>query len=412
MNHNLEKLEFHKILEILSNYCITSVGKNLAYNLVPSNSFEIVKSLLDETSEAVNLIYRNSTPSFYEIEDISIELKLLESKKSLSCKSLLNLKNIFQLSYELKNYFYKDFLDISEYPILSSLFNALYTNKNIVDKITSCIIDENTIVDKASDKLQLIRRNQRKLEQDIHEQLNSIIHSSRYSKYIQENIVTIRNDRFVIPVKEEYRTQIKGFIHDVSNAKSTVFIEPISVFEMNNSLNELKMEEEIEIEKILEHLSSLFIPYKDELQLDMNLIGKLDFIFAKAKYSKNINGITPKINKDKKINIKNARHPLIDKNKVVPISINLGDDFSTLVITGPNTGGKTVSLKTVGLLCTMACCGLNIPADENSSIYVFDNIFADIGDEQSIHDSLSTFSSHMINIVQTLLLVFCLILRI
>ena len=399
MNHNLEKLEFHKILEILSNHCITTVGKNLAYNLIPSNSFEIVKSLLDETSEAVNLIYRNSTPSFYEIEDISVELKLLESKKSLSCKSLLNLKNIFQLSYELKNYFNKDFLDISEYPILSSLFNALYTNKNIVDKITSCIIDENTIDDKASDKLQLIRRNQRKLEQDIHEQLNSIIHSSRYSKYIQENIVTIRNDRFVIPVKEEYRTQIKGFIHDISNAKSTVFIEPISVFEMNNSLNALKMEEEIEIEKILEHLSSLFIPYKDELQLDMNLIGKLDFIFAKTKYSKNINGITPEINKDKKINIKNARHPLIDKNKVVPISINLGDDFSTLVITGPNTGGKTVSLKTVGLLCTMACCGLNIPADENSSIYVFDNIFADIGDEQSIHDSLSTFSSHIMNIV-------------
>ena len=402
MNTNLKKLEFNKILDILSTYCITYMGKNLVMQLLPSNSIETVQSLLKETEEAVNLIYRNSTPAFYEIENIDVEIKHLESNNTLSCKSLLNFKNIFKLSQELKDYFSKDFLDISEYPILSGIFNILYSNKDIVNKITSCILDENTIDDKASSNLQAIRRKQRKLEQDIRDQLNKMIHSSNYSKYIQESIVTIRNDRFVIPVKEEYRSQIKGFIHDISNAGSTVFIEPIAVFEMNNELSRLKIDEEIEIEKILSTLTSLFFPYVEELKLDVELIGKLDFIFAKAKYSKSIKGITPTINTDKEINLINARHPLIDSNKVVPISINLGNDFSTLVITGPNTGGKTVTLKTVGLLCAMACSGLNIPADEHSSIYVFEQIFADIGDDQSISDSLSTFSSHMTNIVEIL----------
>ena len=400
MNTNFKKLEFNKILDILGSYCVTYMGKNLAMRLLPSNSIETVQTLLNETEEAVNLTYRNSAPGFYEIENIDVELKHLESNNTLSCKSLLNLKNIFKLSQELKEYFSKDFLDISEYPILSGIFNSLYSNKDIVNKITSCILDENTIDDKASSDLQSIRRKQRKLEQNIRDQLNKIIHSSSYSKYIQESIVTIRNDRFVIPVKEEYRSQIKGFIHDISNAGSTVFIEPIAVFEMNNELGRLKIDEEIEIEKILSTLTSLFFPYIEELKLDTDLIGKLDFIFAKAKYSKSIKGATPKINTNTKINLINARHPLIDSNKVVPISINLGNDFSTLVITGPNTGGKTVTLKTVGLLCVMACSGLNIPADENSSIYVFDQIFADIGDDQSISDSLSTFSSHMTNIVE------------
>ena len=264
----------------------------------------------------------------------------------------------------------------------------------------SCILDENTIDDKASKTLQSIRKKQKKLEQDIRTKLTDMLHSSTYSKYIQENIVTIRNDRFVIPVKEEYRSQIKGFVHDISNAGSTVFIEPISVFEMNNELNSLKKEEEIEIERILQELTKLFYPYVKELQLDVDIIGRLDFIFAKAKYSKFIQATIPLINSKKEIHLKNARHPFISKDKVVPISLNLGDDFSVLVITGPNTGGKTVTLKTVGLLTCMACSGLAIPCDENSSIYVFDAIFADIGDDQSISDSLSTFSSHMLNIVE------------
>lgn len=399
MNTNLEKLEFNKILKMLSSYCVTYIGKTLANNLIPSNSVQVVQNLLTETFEAVNLVYRNSTPNFYEIKNIDVELKHLESNITLSCKSILNLNLIFKQANELKNYFNKDFIDTTEYPILSNLFQSLYTNKSIVEKINACILDENTIDDKASSNLQFIRKKQRKLEQDIRNQLNNMIHSSKYSKYIQESVITIRNDRFVIPIKEEYRSQIKGFVHDISNAGSTVFMEPISVFEMNNELNGLKIEEEIEIEKILQQLTFLFVPYVDELKADINLIGKLDFIFAKAKYSKAIKGITPKISEEKQINLINARHPLIDKEKVVPISINLGNNFQTLVITGPNTGGKTVTLKTVGLLCAMACSGLNIPASENSSIYVFDNIFADIGDDQSISDSLSTFSSHMTNIV-------------
>jgi len=401
MNTNyLDKLEFNKIKEMLSNHSSTYIGKNIILSLFPSNKKEIVESNLQETEEAVNLVYRNSCPSFYEIADITTHLKSLESNLSLSAKSLLELTTIFKLSQELKDYFNKEFLNDEDYPILSNLFYRLYSNKNVVDKISSCIIDENTIDDHSSKILLSIRKQQRRLEQDIKNKLNQMIHSSTYSKYIQENIVTMRNERFVIPVKEEYRSQIKGFIHDTSNAGATIFIEPLSVFEMNNELNQLKMDETIEIEKILKELSSLFEPYIEELKKDLELIGKLDFIFAKAKFSKSINGITPIINNQKEINLINARHPLILKNKVVPISLNIGNNFSTLLITGPNTGGKTVTLKTVGLLCCMACSGLNIPADENSSIYVFDEIFTDIGDDQSISDSLSTFSSHMTNIVE------------
>ena len=398
-NLYLEKLEFYKITKLLSEFCCTNKGKEIALNLLPINNKNKVTILLNETNEAVNLSYRNSSPSFYEIADITLELKHLESGLSLSPKSLLELAKIFKLSQELKDFFNKDFLDISEYPILTELFSQLYSNKSVTDRVFECILDETTIDDKASSNLQTIRKKQKKLELDIRTKLSNLIHSSGYSKYIQESIVTIRNDRFVIPVKEEYRSQIKGFVHDISNAGSTVFIEPIVVFEMNNELNQLKIDEEIEIEKILQQLTSLFYPYIEELKLDIDLIGKLDFAFAKAKYSKSIKGITPKINTQKEINLINARHPLIDSQKVVPISINLGNDFSTLLITGPNTGGKTVTLKTVGLLSCMACSGLNIPANENSSIYVFDYIFADIGDDQSISDSLSTFSSHMINIV-------------
>lgn len=395
----LEKLEFNKIIDILSTFCITFAGKNECYNLRPQTSKIIVEELLAQTKEASNLIYKNSTPPFVEIADISIHLKNLKSSSTLSAKAILDLANIFKISQELKNYFDKDFIDQKDFPILSNLFTKLYSNKNIIDKIYSCIDDENTINDNASQNLQNIRRKQKKLEQEIRSNLNDFIHSAKYAKYIQEPIITIRNDRFVIPVKEEFRSHIKGFVHDMSNAGSTLFIEPISIFELNNQLNSLKIEEEIEIEKILQMLSSLFFEYTTELDSDVKIIGNLDFIFAKAKYSKYIDGITPTINDDKCINLINARHPLIDKNKVVPISLSLDADYSVLLITGPNTGGKTVTLKTVGLLSCMACSGLNIPADEKSSIYVFDNVFADIGDNQSIAMSLSTFSSHMTNII-------------
>ena len=401
MNNNyLEKLEFNKIKEILSTFSCTYIGKEYCANLFPTNIKEDVKYSLKETQEAVNLISRNSCPSFYEIADISINLKNLESNNTLSIKSLLELTTILKLANELKEYFNKDFIENNDYPILCNLFIDLYSNKNIIEKINLCIIDENTIDDKASKSLSSIRKKQKNLEQDIRNKLSQMIHSSTYSKFIQDSLVTIRNDRFVIPVKEEYRSQIKGFVHDISNAGSTVFIEPISIFEMNNELNQLKIDENIEIEKILKDLSSLFYPYIEQLKMDSDLIGKLDFIFAKAKFSNSLNAITPIINDEKEINLINARHPLIDKNKVVPISVNIGNTFSVLLITGPNTGGKTVTLKTIGLLSCMACSGLNIPADEHSSIYVFDEIYTDIGDDQSISDSLSTFSSHMTNIVE------------
>lgn len=401
MNNNyLEKLEFNKIKEILSTFSCTYIGKEYCANLFPTNIKEDVKYSLKETQEAVNLISRNSCPSFYEIADISIHLKNLESNNTLSIKSLLELTTILKLANELKEYFNKDFIENNDYPILCNLFIDLYSNKNIIEKINLCIIDENTIDDKASKSLSSIRKKQKNLEQDIRNKLSQMIHSSTYSKFIQDSLVTIRNDRFVIPVKEEYRSQIKGFVHDISNAGSTVFIEPISIFEMNNELNQLKIDENIEIEKILKDLSSLFYPYIEQLKMDSDLIGKLDFIFAKAKFSNSLDAITPIINDEKEINLITARHPLIDKNKVVPISVNIGNTFSVLLITGPNTGGKTVTLKTIGLLSCMACSGLNIPADEHSSIYVFDEIYTDIGDDQSISDSLSTFSSHMTNIVE------------
>lgn len=399
MNNYLEKLEYNKILEKLSTYAITYIGKEQCLKLFPSNIKKDVKNMLKETEEAVNLLYRCNTPPIYEIADNTINLKILESYGTLSIKSILELSNILTISEKLKKYFYVEHVKPDEFKTLNLLFSELYSNNSITEKISSSIIDENTIDDNASKELSTIRRKQRNIEQDIKSKLNTYLHSSSYSKYLQENVVTIRNNRYVIPIKEEYRSQIKGFVHDVSSSGSTVFIEPISVFELNNEIANLKIEENLEIEKILQNLTKLFYPYIEDLKRDICIISQLDFIFAKAKYSKNLKGITPIINDTKKVELINAKHPLLDQNVAVPISLTLGETYSSLVITGPNTGGKTVTLKTIGLLTAMACSGLNIPATEKTSIYVFDKIFADIGDDQSISDSLSTFSSHMKNIV-------------
>lgn len=278
----------------------------------------------------------------------------------------------------------------------------LYYNKNMEDTIFNSIIDEDTIADDASKDLSSLRKNRRKLEQDVRDKLSNFIHSASYSKYLMDSIITIRNDRFVVPVKEEFKEHISGAILDISASGSTVYIEPSAVFELNNKINAVKVQEAIEIEKILKGLSLMLCPIADKLKVTIDIIGRLDFIFARAKYSKEINGIRPIITNSKEINLLGARHPLIDKKVVVPIDISIGKDYSSLLITGPNTGGKTVALKTVGLFCLMAYSGILLPANENSSLYVFDNIFADIGDEQSIQDSLSTFSSHMINIIDIL----------
>lgn len=400
MNNNLKKLEYDKILGKIAHFCKTYLGKKYAFNLRPSQDVQEVQKSLNETSQGVVLIQRNSTPPIGEIADITIYLKTLDGCGSLSIKALIELQNILQMAEDLKEYFSKDFLLTSDFSALEPYFNDLYVNQSIVSAFAKSIIDEDNIADTASAKLQDLRRKERRIEQDIRAKLNVILHSSTYSKYMRENLVTIRSGRYVIPVKEEYRSSIKGFVHDVSSSGSTVFIEPLVVFDLNNELSNLHIEEEQEIERILQNLSGLLFPYTKELQNNAELIGKLDFIFGKARYSIDLNCSTPEINKQKQINLINARHPLIDQEKVVPSSIELGKDFNVLIITGPNTGGKTVTLKTIGLLSAMACSGLNIPADEHSSIYVFDQIFADIGDEQSISESLSTFSSHMSNIVK------------
>ena len=368
---------------------------------MPSFDKEYVIHLLCQTQEAFNLIVRKSNIPLSEIPDITLWLKALESNSTLSIKALLEINSILKLSRQLKEYFSLDeSLNTSDFPILSEYFSLLYTNKAIEEKISNVIIDENTISDKASPKLSSIRRQMQKLEQDIRDKLNSLIHSSTYSKYIMESIITIRNGRFVIPIKDEYKSEVKGFIHDISSSGSTVFIEPISIFEMNNKISSLKAEESIEIEKILQDLSYMLYEYVSNIKENIEIIGKLDLIFAKASYSMQIEGTFPIINEDKTILLKKARHPLIDKSVVVPIDFSIGENYTSLIITGPNTGGKTVTLKTVGLSLLMAYSGIFIPCNENSSIYVFDNIFADIGDEQSILESLSTFSSHMSNIIE------------
>lgn len=399
MKNYLDKLEYNKILDILSEFAITYLGKRLCLELNPSSDKSLVKNMLNETEEAINLLFRCNLPPISEIVDNTENIKIIESYGSLSIKSILDLNSVFKISEDLRNYFNVDYINPTDYPCLSEIFYNLYSNISVIEKISNSIIDENTIDDRASKDLYSIRKKQRNLEQDIKDKLNGFIHSSTYSKYIQENVITIRNNRYVIPIKDEYKGQVKGFVHDISSSGSTVFIEPISVFELNNQLSNLKIEENIEIEKILKDLSKLFYPYTEELKKDIEYISKLDFIFAKAKYSRSLDAITPIISDKKYINLINARHPLLNQELAVPISIELGKNFNTLVITGPNTGGKTVTLKTIGLLTAMACSGLNIPVSNKSSIYVFDNIFADIGDDQSISNSLSTFSSHIKNIV-------------
>ena len=407
MNSNLLKLEFDKILQILSTYCKTYLGKNIMLNLLPSKELKEVQTIQKQTSEAYTLLTKYGNIPIDEIENITPYIKSLESFIPLTPKGLLDIAKIFKISNDLKEYFDCSNENDSEtsefkYDILQSEFEKLYSNIAIYQNITKAILDENTISDDASKTLNSLRRNRRRLESSIKEKLNSFIHSSSYSKYIMEPIITIRNDRYVIPVKIEYKENVTGLIHDISASGSTVYIEPTSIFDLNNQINNIKLEENIEIEKILDNLSKQLYPIVNNIKQTINSIGNIDFIFAKAKYSQVMDCIEPIINTDKFIDLKQARHPLIDTKTVVPIDINLGKNFTSLIITGPNTGGKTVTLKTVGLLCVMACSGLHIPAKENSSIYVFDNVFADIGDEQSIQESLSTFSSHIVNIVSIL----------
>lgn len=400
-NKYLEKLEFNKIKEILSNFAITYLGKNQVKELHPFNTRKEIEKALNQTFEASTLIYRNGNIPLTDLNDITTHIKALKSYLTLTPKQLLDLYHLLKVSRELKEYYKNENaleIDMKEFANLENLFINLYSNKNIETSISNSIIDENTISDSASSTLANIRKNIKNKENEIRAKLNSLLHT----KFIQESIITVKNNRFVIPVKNEYRSEIKGFIHDISSSGSTVYIEPISVFELNNDISNLKNDENIEIEKILQRLSSLFYDLIAELENNLNLIGLLDFTFAKGKYANEIDAVKPIINDNKFVELINVWHPLIPMNKAVKNTISLGKDFKTLLITGPNTGGKTVTLKTIGLICLMGMSGLCIPAKEGSSIYIFDNIFADIGDEQSILESLSTFSSHISNIANIL----------
>lgn len=398
MDAILNKLEYNEIIKNLGGYCKTYLGKNLCEQLVPNFSYEQVDVLLNETKQADTLLHQKGIPPFYETEELEKYIKVLESNQTLSIKGLLNFAVLLKMCRELKEYFYDDSSVTFEY--LEKYFSFLYSNPSIEKNIFDKIIDENTVADNASSKLASLRRNRKNFEQEVKDKLNGFIHSSTYAKYIMEPIVTIRNNRYVIPVKEEYRSYIKGFIHDTSSSGSTLYIEPTSIFELNNKINHIKIEEDIEIERILQILSSSLYEYVDQLKNNLVLIASIDLIFAKANFGIDSFGIIPVLNNNKYIDLYKAKHPLIDKDKVVPIDISLGKDYVSLLITGPNTGGKTVALKTVGLLLLMAYSGIPIPCSESSSISVFSHIFADIGDEQSIQESLSTFSAHIKNIVE------------
>lgn len=394
----LNKLEYNEIIDVLEKHCKTYLGKNLCDSLKPSFSFELVDVLLNETKEADTLLHQKGSPPFYETDELEKYIKILKSSQTLSIKGLLNIGMLLRIARELKEYFYDN--NTSSFINLEKYFTLLYSNPSIEKSIFDKIVDESTIADNASKKLSSLRRNRKSLEQEVKDKLNSYIHSSTYAKYIMEPIVTIRNNRYVIPVKEEYRSYIKGFVHDTSSSGSTLYIEPTSIFDLNNKINHIKIEEDLEIEKILHQLSASLYAYTTELDNDLNLIANIDLIFAKAHFGIEINGITPILNNEKFVDLHKARHPLIDKDKVIPINISLGKDYVSLLITGPNTGGKTVALKTLGLLLLMAYAGIPIPCSEGSNICVFTYIFADIGDEQSIQESLSTFSAHMKNIVE------------
>ena len=398
----LQKLEYFKVLNILSTYCITSLARKECLELLPSFNYNDVNKLLLQTDEAFNIIVKYGEPPTMDFKDITSEIHLLSNNSSINLEGLLKIANILKISRELIDFWNSNIIDCNNYKELNKFFIKIYSNENVEKEIFSKILSNDTIDDNASKELYSIRAKQRKLEKDIKDKLNNILHSSNYSKYIMENIITIRNGRFVIPFKEEYKSSVKGFIHDYSASGATAFIEPISIFELNNNLNSLKIEETKEIEKILLKLSTKLFSIISNIENNIRIITIIDIIFAKAKYALSIDATKPILNIDKSFNLIKAKHPLIDKNIAVPIDINLGKDFLSLIITGPNTGGKTVTLKIVGLLHLMAYTGIFIPAKEDSSIYVFDNIFADIGDEQSIQESLSTFSSHIKNIIDIL----------
>ena len=396
----LKTLEYEKIIEQLVNCAGSLLGKELCKNLVPSSDIEEIRTMQHETSLALARIYQKGSLSFSGVRDIRGSLKRLEVGSILSTQELLHISKMLDVCSRAKSYDRKD-NDETEPDALDVMFQALQPLAPLAGEIRRCILSEDEISDDASPTLKSIRRSIGQMNDRVHAQLTSMVNGSART-YLQDAVITMRNGRYCLPVKAEYRGQVQGMIHDQSSTGSTLFIEPMAVLKLNNELHELELREEKEIEVILSTLSSRAAAELEPLETNLELLTRLDFIFARAQLSRSYNGSEPVFNQKGIINIEKGRHPLLDKKKAVPIDIRLGKEFELLIITGPNTGGKTVSLKTVGLFTLMGQSGLHIPAFDQSELSVFDEVFADIGDEQSIEQSLSTFSSHMTNIVNIL----------
>ena len=396
----LKTLEYNKIITQLTSYAASTPGKLLCQNLLPMSDYHEIVQAQTETSDALTRVRMKGSLSLSGVRDVRDSLKRLEIGSALGIPELLSISSLLTVAARAKAYGQHE--ESEEFPddSLDSMFRSLEPVTSVNNEIKRCILSEDEISDNASPGLHKVRRSMHGINDRIHTQLNSILNS--YRSYLQDAVITMRDGRYCLPVKAEYKSQVNGMVHDQSSTGSTLFIEPMAVIQLNNELRTLEIQEQKEIEAVLADLSGQLMPYTEELAIDLQILSQLDFIFAKAALSRHFKCSEPKFNTEGRIHIKDGRHPLLDPQKVVPITVWLGTDFDLLMVTGPNTGGKTVSLKTVGLFTLMGQAGLHIPAFEGSELAVFEEVFADIGDEQSIEQSLSTFSAHMTNIVHIL----------
>lgn len=394
----LKTLEYTKIRDRLSALALSPMGKEKCDELVPMHDIDAITREQKETTEAVNMSLKKGRLPLGGIKDIRTQLGRAEAGGVLGIEELMAVGDFLYVCRKVKNYA-KQENKADVFPVLEDYFEIVKTITNLEKEISRCIVNEQEISDDASSGLRTVRREIRNANGSIRDKLNTIIYSAAYKNMLQDAVITIRNDRYCVPVRSEYQSSFPGMVHDRSNTGSTVFMEPTAVIQLNNKIKELQAKEKEEIEKILAMLSAMVAENVDVIEANINVIAHLDFIFAKSELSLKMNGAEPVFNTNGIIDIRKGRHPLLDEKKVVPIDINIGKDFNTLLITGPNTGGKTVALKTLGLFTLMGQAGLHIPAFDSSQLAVFDDVFADIGDEQSIEQSLSTFSAHMTNTV-------------
>ena len=398
----LHTLEYNKILDQLTEYAFSADAKSRCQKLRPITDRAQIEQLQQQTSDALSRLFKYGSLSFSGVTDIRDSLKRLEIGGALSAIELLRVCSLLESAKRAKAFARSQEDNDQPDDSLTGLFAGIEPLTPLCDEIRRCIPSEDEIADDASSTLHSIRRSMRGMNDKIRAQMNSMINNTTTRSYLQETVITMRDGRYCLPVKAEAKSLVPGMIHDQSSTGSTLFIEPMAVVNLNNEYKELQLREQEEIEVILAGLSNLTASYATQLLADYELLTELDFIFARAAFAQTYNGVAPLFNDDGRIHIRKGRHPLLDPKKVVPIDVRLGEDFRLLIVTGPNTGGKTVSLKTVGLLTLMGQSGLHIPASERSELGIFDEVFADIGDEQSIEQSLSTFSSHMVNIIRIL----------